>query len=407
MLLDDSSGGSVSSFNRWPQAVLIAAIVLLTLGLGVVIVAMLRPPNTGKMMSLAKSPVSASSQPSTESASDKPQAVATAAPVAAAPSMDAAPAGVGAMPPAPMMPSIASKNVATERLPILKQDLNELSADNVESKLLSAGYAVPSNQQTVCLVISSDSPAETGEQVRGFFTRHDLILDQPLADRFAFANNRQAAPTSRESILVQQKSMNISAADAVISGRQNSMLGNQQLRLPQSTMPTTAPSQQIFVSHGLTPLQLELLSASLATNNSNQNLKRITLSEAPATRPVLITNGSIIKGQMLSVTIPQLVGPGIEKTNIVKVADDGTISLPMIDPLPASGATPTELEQRIASRYREASLIPQATVRVEVPATTQPSTRPASQPSTTMPTTQATAPEPGINVVVLVESSAK
>jgi hypothetical protein len=97
------------------------------------------------------------------------------------------------------------------------------------------------------------------------------------------------------------------------------------------------------------------------------------------------------------------------------VADDGTIALPMIDPLPAAGAQPAELERKIADKYREANLIPQATVTV---ASAAPSTQgaAAAAPPATMPATQpvalaATQPAPlppavdGVNVVVVIEKS--
>jgi len=99
--------------------------------------------------------------------------------------------------------------------------------------------------------------------------------------------------------------------------------------------PTTAPTDQgLYVASGLTPLQLELLSASLETDNQNQSVQRVTLSEGITAEKAVVTAppGAVAKGQTLTVTVPQLVGPGIEKTNVVKVAEDGTIALPMIDP---------------------------------------------------------------------------
>ena len=145
--------------------------------------------------------------------------------------------------------------------------------------------------------------------------------------------------------------------------------------------------------------------------------------------------GAIARGQTLTITIPQLVGPGIEKTNVVKVADDGTITLPMIDPLQANGTMPEELQRRITDKYREANLIREATVSVAVaapPASTQPlaaalraSTQPATQPlrdlamkdmATTQPVARAApaAATPGthpavdsslVDVVVVVQQS--
>jgi protein involved in polysaccharide export with SLBB domain len=94
---------------------------------------------------------------------------------------------------------------------------------------------------------------------------------------------------------------------------------------------------------------------------------------------------------------------------VVKVTDDGTIALPMIDPVSAAGILPVDLQKRIADKYREANLIPQATVTVSVvtPPATQPVTQPATQPvvGATQPVAAPTA-DPGVDVVVLIEKSA-
>jgi hypothetical protein len=176
-------------------------------------------------------------------------------------------------------------------------------------------------------------------------------------------------------------------------------------------------AETLYVAHGLTPLQLALLNASLSEYTPNQPVSKITLSDGtPVAAPVWVAPNSIAKGQTLTVTIPQLVGPGIDKINVVKVADDGSISLPMIDPLQAVGITAGELEQRIAAKYHEANLIPSATVTVSAAAATQPATMPSTNPTaaalpTTRPADQVTAatqPErdQGIDVVVIIEKTA-
>ena len=390
MLLDDSTSESRSSMNRWPQVVLVAAILSLTVGLGVVIFAMLRPPGSGKMFSLTKSPSSAPMSASTQPTEDRALALKTTHL-----DLPVLPLNVVATP-APMAAGVGSEHFAiagavTESQPAAvidkplppSRDLSDISsADGVKAKLLSAGYHLPADQKTVGFVVSTDSTDATVNQVREFFARHDLAFDDALTGK-------------HESVAVAQSPA---------------------ITLPAlaTTTPTSAPSETIYVAQRLTPLQLELLSANLSTDNLNQTAKRFTLSEAPTTAPMQDATGAIAKGQMLSVTIPQLVGPGIEKTNMAKVADDGTISLPMIDPLPAAGTSPTELQQRIAAKYREANLIPRATVIVSLPATTQATTVPTSQPlvkvlavtqPTTVPTTQIVRDDPGITVVVLIENS--
>jgi Polysaccharide biosynthesis/export protein len=120
---------------------------------------------------------------------------------------------------------------------------------------------------------------------------------------------------------------------------------------------------------------------------------------------------TIAVDQPLTVTIDQLVGPGVDKTSSVRVAADGTINLPMIEPVAAAGLTPVDLQRKIADKYREANLIPDAKVSVTLGGpTTQPavSELPATQP-TTQPTelTKLPATQPAdsdiVNVVVLVQ----
>jgi hypothetical protein len=120
---------------------------------------------------------------------------------------------------------------------------------------------------------------------------------------------------------------------------------------------------------------------------------------------------AITVDQPLTVTIDQLVGPGVDKTSSVRVAADGTISLPMIEPVTAAGLTPPDLQKKIAEKYREANLIPDAKVSVTLGRpTTEPAVTelPATQP-TTLPTELSKLPatQPAdsdiVNVVVLVQ----
>jgi hypothetical protein len=142
-------------------------------------------------------------------------------------------------------------------------------------------------------------------------------------------------------------------------------------------------------------------------------------STQPTTAPALAAlpqGHGIQKDDHLTVTVDQLVGPGVDKTNTVRVAGDGTISLPMIEPVPAAGQTPTELEKQIAQTYRRANLIPDPTVTVRREPTTQPATtqqtmdaeattRPAGDAmsiATTQPLADAAE---RVDVVVLVQKN--
>jgi polysaccharide export outer membrane protein len=68
----------------------------------------------------------------------------------------------------------------------------------------------------------------------------------------------------------------------------------------------------------------------------------------------------------LQVTISDLQGPGTESVKVVRVAESGRISLPYLYQIQAGGLTEAQLEQSIASAYKDANLIANAQVSVQV-----------------------------------------
>lgn len=66
----------------------------------------------------------------------------------------------------------------------------------------------------------------------------------------------------------------------------------------------------------------------------------------------------------ISVSITDLVGPGVETVKTARVSQSGMISLPLIDQIKASGLTEAQLEQAISQAYRDKNLIQNATVSV-------------------------------------------
>jgi hypothetical protein len=104
------------------------------------------------------------------------------------------------------------------------------------------------------------------------------------------------------------------------------------------------------------------------------------------------------------VTIDQLVGPGVDKTSNVRVGADGTINLPMIEPVPAAGLTAAELQREIADKYRQDNLIRDATVTVTLGWPTTQAAAPATMPAELSigPATQPIGVDT-VNVVVLVQ----
>jgi hypothetical protein len=347
-------------------------------------------------------------------------------------------------------------------------------SDAMKARLLAAGVHVPANGKTVCFVVSADAPAAAVDQVRGFFDRHSIAFDSLPDDRLAlqstrggimFGNSRRAAEGGRGMQTMDQEkaaSRSRSEGGGGVALNQNANQNQQQLvpngneqagnnstasnsnkpgadaahlatagdkdaaQTPAS-QPTSA-TDVYYVAHGVTPLQVELLNASLQSTDLKQSVQRLTLLESPLDELSKQQNAIIVKGQTLAITIPQLMRPeaGIDKTNLVKVADDGTISLPMVEGLPAAGLTLEQLEKRIADKYRERDLIPNATVTVRAvkSTSTQPpaaEAAPATQPTEesrkmktpqppqpmapSTPSTQPAADSSLTDVVVVIQAS--
>ena len=75
---------------------------------------------------------------------------------------------------------------------------------------------------------------------------------------------------------------------------------------------------------------------------------------------------AVSRNDILTISISDLQGPGIETVKQARVSESGNISLPYIGQLRAEGLTEIELEQSIVAAYRAANLIEQATVSVVV-----------------------------------------
>jgi anti-sigma factor RsiW len=438
MLLNDAGdAGTGMSMTRWPQYAMVAAIIVLVLGLGVTLVVILKGPS--QLPVAISGPAGAATKP-TELPTPADALVKSDRLVPPAPAANVAPVVVAATPPAPTSPPAVAAGTldvsADKAIAIPSAPASQAAdAEQIKTRLAAAGYRVPADAKTICFVVRSDSPAVTAGQVHDFFTRHQLLVEQPAnlalpgnqqMQTFAYAENKSKENNTQNPAAPSSTTQN-SGPGAANNAQNNGTTANpQQQNSPQlgtvanntpnsgdTNLGKDAAAETVYVGHGLTPLQLALLNASLAENNPNQPVNRFTLSEGMSLAQRAPVPGSVIKGQTLTVTIPQLVGPGIEKTNLVKVADDGSISLPMIDPLQAVGITPGELEQRIAAKYREANLIPDAKVTITAGPSTQPTSLPATQPLAAAPATQAMQPDQatpatqptatGINVVVVIE----
>ena len=86
----------------------------------------------------------------------------------------------------------------------------------------------------------------------------------------------------------------------------------------------------------------------------------------PAAKPVAAKAKCITAGDVVQITVNDLVGIGIETTKESRVNGIGNISLPLIDEVKVAGLTPAQAEQAIANKYNQAKLIDKAQVCVEI-----------------------------------------
>jgi len=78
------------------------------------------------------------------------------------------------------------------------------------------------------------------------------------------------------------------------------------------------------------------------------------------------TDYVIGKNDLLTVSITDLVGPGIESLRQARVTESGKISMPLVAQITAAGLTEAQLEQAIVAAYKDANLIQNAQVSVTV-----------------------------------------
>jgi protein involved in polysaccharide export with SLBB domain/beta-lactamase regulating signal transducer with metallopeptidase domain len=77
-------------------------------------------------------------------------------------------------------------------------------------------------------------------------------------------------------------------------------------------------------------------------------------------------SGRIGPGDMLNISIRDLMGPGLESASPQRVAPDGTVTLPLVGAIEATGKTAAELQTAISRTYHEAKIAIDLPVSVTV-----------------------------------------
>ncbi len=322
--------------GRLPQVALMAALILVTAGLGVGLMLMLSGPNRPTPKFAANVPAS------------RPADTASDSPVAA---RDAA-----ATPPSAPVAAARSPEPSITEAATPPQAAGGAGGGGFRGRLLNtaapdAVAAVTPSPTIHMRVVTADPVAVDGVLVNNGLTLVGTT-GAPLASRRGMPGTQYVTEQQFATQEAQHQSQ-MAEAQSNSGGASPSLM--------------TGPRR--YIARGLTADQTRRLRADLT---AAAGPGRVTVvGGTPSTAPDTAT--PIAPGELITVVIPQLTGPGVGQTNTVRVAPDGTIALPMLDAVPAAGATKDALAHRVADRYRQANLIanPSVTVVTTVTPTTQ------------------------------------
>jgi anti-sigma factor RsiW len=432
MLLDGPADvDSIIRLRRWPQFALAAAIVVLAVGLGIIVYIIL--PGTPQKYSVAP-PIAVAPAPPLSPAivAEKTPAIVNPPPVneAAEPSKDLndqakLSTAKPSLPPAGNLDTLADvQSASTNRASAVQLGADVQTLDKtVADRLAKAGLA-SNAANTVCLVVHTGDPGSARKQLQSYFANNGIPYQTiGNADESTGQDGTALSAATKEPLAMKL----MATTQPVVTANNAAMIPSSQpvvqaqvqdrdRQLNVSAMQIPVASENpVFIVHSMTRQEAEQLNQALSAQPigqtahlylpSNATNGLTTFAASPATQPTTApvatappttAPATLAVGDSVTVTVAQLVGPGVDKTNTVRVADNGTISLPMIEPLIAAGQRPADLQGEIAAKYKEANLIPDATVTVFPAATTQPAA-PAEAP--------ATQPAEGerVDVVVVVQ----
>ena len=455
LLLDETDHQASVRRGRWPQRLAIAAIVFLTFCLGGLVVYIVLPgrPMAGKVAMTAPPPTAA---PAAQNVLAMP------APTAGLPAKSNV--TVAAADKVPPMVQGGSLAVDSTRAPSITDGDDRLklpgqnqyasasqvylAAHPLEQKMLAPARNLalandlPSDS-TVYMIVSTDNPSAAAGDVRNFFQANSFAYktaanasageeldDQSRSLKTALKSNAaagavQMAPTTQMNFALNQQQMDMKAVEKDLGNGEQTFVA---LAMPRTlalelndTLSTQRPGQTSGVYYlpadvsaakfGSEAAPLPTTAPSdVASSGGGIGGGEFGLARpmtAATTMPSSQPSQAIAADQPLTVTIDQLVGPGVDKTSNVRVGADGTINLPMIESVPAAGLTAADLEREIADKYRQDNLIPDATVTVTLGLPTTQPIAPATMPAelSSGPATQPVGADT-INVVVLVQPTA-
>jgi hypothetical protein len=408
MLLDETAAARPA--QRWQQWLPLAAVVLLVAGIGIVVTVMLSPSWRRSPIASRGDGFSSSTVPA-EVPSTEPAAIAPPAPMPApmpTPMPDAL-AKVMPADPAPAVPASrggfapgAAVDAAITDDGSKGKDQTAVATrrartDAASSDLLAAaptawappvtGFAFPADDRTLYVVVRTATPAPTLSKAQAFFEHQHVAVQIP-----GLGNGAMLAYGDREPPRLNGAAINNAQPATALQLNRQQAINQARNLLPQNapsqTQPATMPVDNAvpaIAGRGLKPGQIDDLAAALAEDVNAGDVRIMIPDHGRYTNALAVM--PIAKGRSILVVVPELDKPGVDKANIVEVAPDGTVGLPMLDRITAAGVLPVALSEQIAVQYQQAHVfdhlakVDVTVLPVDAPApTTMPGMRPTSGP---------------------------
>lgn len=112
----------------------------------------------------------------------------------------------------------------------------------------------------------------------------------------------------------------------------------------------------------IVPIVEKLDPAAEETDLSYSQATEVTAADMMASA----TDYTIGRSDLLQISITDLVAPGVETIKASRVSESGNVSMPLIGQVACEGLTEAQLETKIAQAYKDAQIIANAQVSVQV-----------------------------------------
>lgn len=385
---------STMQINRWPQVRAVAAVLVVVAGLAAAVWFMLPSPRAVPVpLALNEAdPVDPSLVERSSSTPDPDHAKTLAGDL-----HEPLPLAIARTPSRGMDdPGLPPPQLPAEAAPLA----GETGPTDAWADRSSDGEGSDDGAWPLVLVVETANPQEFREQVTNFLVGNRIAwreVNEPMPDAMEIGPHQTVLASRFQQTIARLRDLTVPQRSSEEPSIQPGT-SVEPASLPKGQA-EKARQDEWILAENLTPRQVEQLDQLLRRNaggtamlvesqdsevrqDSEQRRRWWSSVDTPQSPEPVENKASssplIRAGEELIIHVPELVAPGLEAENHVTVESDGTVRLPMLDPVEAAGLEVVDLERRIAERYREMALVPDARVQVRR-ASTQPVVAPGME----------------------------